>query len=99
MGKAAARCADRVIVTDDNPRSEDPAAIRAQAMEGCPKAVEVSDRHEAIRVGVAMLQDGDLLLVAGKGHEQGQIIDGETFPFDDVTVARAAITAQNGAAA
>ena len=99
MGKAAARCADTVIVTDDNPRSEDPAAIRAQAMKGCPKAVEIGDRHEAIRVGVAMLQDGDLLMIAGKGHEQGQIIGGETFPFNDVTVARAAITAQNGAAA
>jgi len=99
MGKAAARCADTIIVTDDNPRSEDPAAIRAQAMKGCPKAVEIGDRDEAIRAGVAMLQDGDLLLVAGKGHEQGQTIGGETFPFDDVTVARAAITAQNGATA
>ena len=99
MGAAAARFADSVIVTDDNPRNEDPVSIRMQAMEGCPEAIEIGDRGEAIRTGVAMLQDGDLLLVAGKGHEQGQTIGDETFPFDDVTVARAAIATQNGAAA
>lgn len=99
MGAAAGRHADSVIVTDDNPRSENPAEIRAQALAGCPGAQEIGDRGEAIRAGVAMLETGDLLLVAGKGHEQGQTIGQETFPFDDVAVSRAAIAAQDGAAA
>ncbi len=98
MGAAAHEFADSVIVTDDNPRGEDSATIRAQAMEGCPDAVEIGDRGEAIRAGVTMLEPGDVLVVAGKGHELGQTIAGETFPFDDVTVARAAIAAHDGAA-
>ena len=99
MGAAAEQFADYIIVTDDNPRSENPAAIRAQAIEGCPDAIEIGDRGEAIHAGVAMLEDGDLLLVAGKGHEQGQTIGGKSFPFDDVIVSRAAIATQDGAAA
>ncbi len=99
MGAAAKRYADSVIVTDDNPRDEDPAAIRAQALAGCPDAIEIGDRGEAIRVGIAMLETGDILMIAGKGHEQGQTVAGKTYPFDDVTVARAAIAAQDGGAA
>ena len=99
MGQAAQQFADSAILTDDNPRGEDPALIRAQALEGCPDAVEIGDRADAIRAGVAMLEPGDLLLIAGKGHEQGQTIGSETFPFDDVAVARAAIAAHDGAAA
>jgi UDP-N-acetylmuramoyl-L-alanyl-D-glutamate--2,6-diaminopimelate ligase len=90
MGAAAVKGADIVIVTDDNPRSEDPAAIRADVLKGAPGAVEVGDRGEAIRRGVAMLRTGDILLIAGKGHEAGQIIGDKTLPFDDVDAARAA---------
>lgn len=99
MGAAAEQFADAVIVTDDNPRSENPALIRAQAMEECPKAIEIGDRGKAICAGVGMLENGDLLLVAGKGHEQGQKIGCNSFPFDDVTVVRTAIAAQDKAAA
>lgn len=83
MGKAAMQGADRVIVTDDNPRSEDPTAIRAQVLHGAPGAHEIGNRREAIRTAVAELGNGDVLLVAGKGHEQGQIVGGEILPFDD----------------
>ncbi len=91
MGEIAARLADRVIVTDDNPRTEVPASIRAAVMEGCPGATEVDDRAKAIRLAVGELGPGDVLVVAGKGHEQGQIIGTEVRPFDDATVARAAV--------
>ena len=84
MGAAAARLADLAIVTDDNPRSEDPAAIRAAVLEGAKSAREIGDRREAIAAAVALLGDGDVLVVAGKGHEQGQIVAGVTHPFDDV---------------
>ena len=83
MGAIAARNADRVIVTDDNPRSEDPAAIRAAILRAAPGAAEIGDRREAIRSSVAALQAGDVLLVAGKGHESGQIIGDRTLPFSD----------------
>jgi UDP-N-acetylmuramoyl-L-alanyl-D-glutamate--2,6-diaminopimelate ligase len=99
MGAAASDLADAAIVTDDNPRGEDPAAIRAQALDTCRNASEIGDRGEAIRAGVAMLEAGDVLVIAGKGHEQGQTIAGETYPFDDVTVARAAIAELDGAPA
>ncbi len=85
MGAIAARLADIAIVTDDNPRSEDPAAIRREVLAGCSKAVEIGDRREAIRAAVEMMRDGDVVVVAGKGHEQGQIVGGVTHPFDDVT--------------
>jgi UDP-N-acetylmuramoyl-L-alanyl-D-glutamate--2,6-diaminopimelate ligase len=90
MGAIAAEFADRVIVTDDNPRSEDPAAIRRQILEGCPAAVEVAGRGEAIEHAVASLAEGDILVVAGKGHETGQIIGDVVHSFEDAAVVRAA---------
>jgi UDP-N-acetylmuramoyl-L-alanyl-D-glutamate--2,6-diaminopimelate ligase len=92
MGQIAARFADRVIVTDDNPRSEDPAEIRRQVMAGCPGATEIGDRAEAIRIAVEGLGPGDVLIVAGKGHETGQIIGDDVRPFDDAEQARHAVT-------
>lgn len=88
MGAVAARLSDLVIVTDDNPRSEDPAAIRAAILGGAPGATEVAGRREAIRAAVAEARAGDIILLAGKGHEQGQIVGDRVLPFDDVTVAR-----------
>jgi UDP-N-acetylmuramoyl-L-alanyl-D-glutamate--2,6-diaminopimelate ligase len=88
MGAVAARLGDVVIVTDDNPRTEEPAAIRAAVLAGAPGAIEIGDRREAIAEAVEMARAGDIVLVAGKGHEQGQIIGDEVFPFDDVAVAR-----------
>ena len=84
MGAIAARLADVAIVTDDNPRSETPAAIRAEVMAGASGLKEVGNRRSAIVAGAAMLNDGDILVVAGKGHEQGQTIKGVIHPFDDV---------------
>jgi UDP-N-acetylmuramoyl-L-alanyl-D-glutamate--2,6-diaminopimelate ligase len=83
MGAIAAEKADRVIVTDDNPRSENPAAIRAAILAAAPGASEIGDRREAIRRAVASLKRGDVLLIAGKGHESGQIIGDRTLPFSD----------------
>ena len=88
MGAAAQAGADAVIVTDDNPRSEDPASIRIEVLTGCRGAVEVAGREAAIATGLGMLGPGDVLVVAGKGHEQGQTIGRETLPFDDVAVIR-----------
>ena len=96
MGAAAAEAADKVIVTDDNPRSEDPAAIRAAVLEGAPEALEVGDRAEAILRGVDLLGPGDALLIAGKGHETGQIIGDAILPFDDVEQASLAVAALDG---
>lgn len=92
MGEIAGRLADVAIVTDDNPRSEDPAAIRAQVRAGCPDAVEIGDRAGAIHHAVEMMRDGDVVVIAGKGHEQGQIVGGVTHPFDDVSVASEALS-------
>jgi UDP-N-acetylmuramoyl-L-alanyl-D-glutamate--2,6-diaminopimelate ligase len=83
MGEAAARLSDIVIVTDDNPRSEEPAAIRKAIMAGAPDAIEIGDRARAIRDAVAMLGPGDVLCVAGKGHETGQIVGNRRLPFSD----------------
>jgi UDP-N-acetylmuramoyl-L-alanyl-D-glutamate--2,6-diaminopimelate ligase len=83
MGAIAAKMADRVIVTDDNPRSEDPAAIRAAILKEAPGATEIGDRGEAIRASIAALKSGDVLLIAGKGHESGQIIGDRVLPFSD----------------
>jgi UDP-N-acetylmuramoyl-L-alanyl-D-glutamate--2,6-diaminopimelate ligase len=83
MGGIAAQHADSVIVTDDNPRSEDAASIRKQVLEGCPSAVEIGDRATAIADAIAALGDGDVLVVAGKGHESGQIIGDQVRPFSD----------------
>ena len=96
MGAAAARYADVQIVTDDNPRSEDPSQIRAAILQACPGAVEVADRAEAILRGVALLGPGDALLVAGKGHESGQTIAGQVYPFDDVEQSSIAVAALDG---
>lgn len=96
MGAAAAVHADVVYVTDDNPRSEDPASIRAQIMAACPEANEVGDRAEAILRGVDALQPGDALLIAGKGHETGQEIAGQIYPFDDAEQASVAVAALDG---
>jgi len=88
MGQAAAAGADVVIVTDDNPRGEDPAAIRAEVLKGAPDATEIGGRREAIAAAVAMAEAADIVLIAGKGHEQGQIVGDRVLPFDDVSVAR-----------
>ncbi len=96
MGKAAANHADIVFVTDDNPRSEDPASIRAAVMDGAPEATEVGDRAEAILRGIDALQPGDALLIAGKGHETGQIVGDQVLPFDDVEQASISVAALDG---
>ena len=83
MGRIAAENANRVIVTDDNPRSESPAAIRAAILANAPGAVEIGDRAEAIRRTIAELTAGDVLLIAGKGHETGQIVGDRVNPFSD----------------
>jgi UDP-N-acetylmuramoyl-L-alanyl-D-glutamate--2,6-diaminopimelate ligase len=88
MGQMAARLADFAIVTDDNPRSEDPASIRSAIMAACPNAREIGDRTKAIETTLNDLAPGDVLVVAGKGHEQGQTVGGTVLPFDDVTVIR-----------
>jgi UDP-N-acetylmuramoyl-L-alanyl-D-glutamate--2,6-diaminopimelate ligase len=92
MGRVAAAKADAVIVTDDNPRGEEPAEIRRAVLAGCPGATEIGDRREAIAAAVGGAAAGDVVLVAGKGHEQGQIIGrgvtARVLPFDDVAVAR-----------
>jgi UDP-N-acetylmuramoyl-L-alanyl-D-glutamate--2,6-diaminopimelate ligase len=95
MGHIACELADEVTVTDDNPRSENADRIRAAILLGCPQAREVGDRAAAIQAAVAGLNPGDVLVIAGKGHEQGQIVGGEIRPFDDASVARAAL-AQRG---
>lgn len=97
MGQAAAENSDLVIVTDDNPRSEDPASIRQMVLAGAPDAIEVADRAEAILRGVDALQPGDALLICGKGHETGQIIGDDVYPFDDVEQASLAVAALDGA--
>ena len=88
MGRAAAEAADRVWITDDNPRSENPASIRAAVMAGCPGAVDAGAREEAIAKAMSALGPGDVLAVAGKGHETGQDIAGMIHPFDDAAVVR-----------
>ncbi len=88
MGHEVSTLADVPIVTDDNPRREDPAAIRASIIAACPNAIEIGDREAAIAAGLAALQPGDVLLVAGKGHEQGQTIGASVLPFDDAAVIR-----------
>ncbi len=91
MGAVATKLADHVVVTDDNPRSEDAAAIRRAVLVGAVGAEEIGDRAQAIRVCVDALQEGDVLLIAGKGHEEGQIVGTRTIPFSDHEAARAAL--------
>lgn len=93
MGRAAAKLADVVIVTDDNPRSENAGAIRKAVMVGCPEATEIGDRAEAIARGIHILGPQDCLVIAGKGHEQGQIVGDKVIPFSDVAVAQAVLKA------
>ncbi len=88
MGEIACKRADEVIVTDDNPRHEDPALIRKAVMSGCKSAKEIGDRAEAIAYALSMINEGDVLVIAGKGHEQGQIIGDDVRPFDDASVVR-----------
>jgi UDP-N-acetylmuramoyl-L-alanyl-D-glutamate--2,6-diaminopimelate ligase len=104
MGEVAARGADVVVVTDDNPRSEEPAAIRAAVLAGVARVApaeraevhEIGDRREAIRFAVARATAGDAVLVLGKGHEQGQEVGETVLPFDDRDVLREAISARDG---
>ncbi|NNU15054.1 UDP-N-acetylmuramoyl-L-alanyl-D-glutamate--2,6-diaminopimelate ligase [Parvularcula sp. ZS-1/3] len=96
MGAAAASLAEHVIITDDNPRTEDPAFIRAQVAEGAPKATIIGDREEAIRHGVASLKAGDTLVIAGKGHERGQMVGDVIYPFSDLEKAREALQKVGG---
>jgi UDP-N-acetylmuramoyl-L-alanyl-D-glutamate--2,6-diaminopimelate ligase len=91
MGEIATRLADVVIVTDDNPRGEDPAAIRRAILAAAPGAHEVGDRGEAIAFAIHMLRPDDLLVLAGKGHERGQIVGDVTYPFEDAEIARTAV--------
>jgi UDP-N-acetylmuramoyl-L-alanyl-D-glutamate--2,6-diaminopimelate ligase len=96
MGEIGARLADVLVVTDDNPRTEDPAAIRAAMMRGTEQAsgaevLEIGDRREAIRRAISLARPGDTVVVAGKGHETGQEIQGTVHPFDDRDEVRAAI--------
>jgi UDP-N-acetylmuramoyl-L-alanyl-D-glutamate--2,6-diaminopimelate ligase len=88
MGEQVARLADLAIVTDDNPRREDPALIRRAILQACPGAIEIGDRRAAIEAGLQALQPGDVLVVAGKGHEQGQTVGTATLPFDDADTVR-----------
>jgi UDP-N-acetylmuramoyl-L-alanyl-D-glutamate--2,6-diaminopimelate ligase len=94
MGAIAAENADQVIVTDDNPRSENPAAIRAAILAAAKGATDIGDRAEAIRAGIAALQPGDALLIAGKGHETGQIVGDKVLPFSDHEAVAAALAAR-----
>lgn len=96
MGQAVARLADVAIVTDDNPRTEDPATIRAAVLAGCPGGLNIGDRRAAIAEGVRQLGPGDVLLVAGKGHETGQTVGTTVHPFDDAAEVRAAVEAADG---
>jgi UDP-N-acetylmuramoyl-L-alanyl-D-glutamate--2,6-diaminopimelate ligase len=98
MGEISARLADHVIVTDDNPRTEDPASIRRQVLDGTTggsaSVEEIGDRRAAIERAIGLAESGDIVVVAGKGHETGQEINGVTHPFDDREVVRAALTQQ-----
>lgn len=95
MGEISARLADHVIVTDDNPRTEDPASIRRQVLAGATggsaSVEEIGDRRAAIERAISLAQPGDIVVVAGKGHETGQEINGVTHPFDDREVVREAL--------
>ncbi len=91
MGRIAAEKADRVVVTDDNPRSEQAAAIRSAILQAAAGAVEIGDRGEAIGTAIADLRRGDVLLIAGKGHETGQIVGKQVFPFSDHEAVAAAL--------
>jgi UDP-N-acetylmuramoyl-L-alanyl-D-glutamate--2,6-diaminopimelate ligase len=88
MGRVAAELADLAYVTDDNPRTEPAAEIRRAILAAAPEAIEIGDRGAAIAAAIAELRQGDVLVIAGKGHETGQIVGGDVLPFDDAAVAR-----------
>ena len=88
MAKIANKYCSKVYITDDNPRNENPKRIRDQILEGCPNGESIACRGEAIKLGISKLQSGDLLLVAGKGHESTQEINGQKFEFSDVEVVK-----------
>ena len=96
MGERARSLADVIYVTDDNPRTESAAAIRAEVLQGCPDAIEIGDRHAAIAAAVGSLKTGDVLVLAGKGHETGQIVGTQVLPFNDAEVVRAALAQEAG---
>lgn len=96
MGRLATEHADMVIVTDDNPRTEDPASIRAQILADAPCALEIGDRKAAIDAAIGMMRAGDVVVIAGKGHETGQIVGNTVLPFSDHEVARSAILKEAG---
>ena len=98
MGQMAQQFANATIITDDNPRHENPCVIRSEILQGCPDAIEIADRAEAIVRGADMLESGDVLLIAGKGHENGQEIAGNILPFDDFEQASLAVKALDGLA-
>lgn len=95
MGKAAASHADHIILTDDNPRDEDAASIRKQAKQGSPRAIEIADRRDAIAYGLENGKAGDIFIICGKGHENGQIIEGITYPFHDGDTVRNLLNQQS----
>ena len=95
MGRIAAELAELVIVTDDNPRSERPETIRAEILAACSGAREIPDRAEAIRAGMRLLGAGDVLLIAGKGHETGQIVGTTVLAFSDHEAVRTALSETN----
>ncbi|HUZ66902.1 MAG TPA: cyanophycin synthetase, partial [Beijerinckiaceae bacterium] len=95
MGAIAARAADLVIVTDDNPRSENAAAIRQAILAAAPGAVEIGERGQAIKEAVRSLEPGDVLVIAGKGHETGQIVGGRVLPFSDHDAVRSALAEES----
>jgi len=95
MGKVSSDLADDIYVTDDNPRFEDPAVIRKDILRGCPGAIEISDRSEAIYSAIKSLNKGDILLISGKGHETGQFVRGSVIPFSDRDTARSALEHRN----
>ena len=96
MGQIASKLADKIYVTDDNPRDEKPNEIRREILAGCPFATEIGDRSEAIQNAIMDLGPGDTLVIAGKGHETGQIIGRKTLPLSDSTVIKGVISAMNG---
>jgi UDP-N-acetylmuramoyl-L-alanyl-D-glutamate--2,6-diaminopimelate ligase len=94
MGEIASRLADVVIITDDNPRTEEPDAIRREILSAAPDALDIGDRHDAIETSIEMLEEGDSLIIAGKGHEHGQIVGDKVLPFSDHDVARSVLQAE-----
>jgi UDP-N-acetylmuramoyl-L-alanyl-D-glutamate--2,6-diaminopimelate ligase len=98
MGEAAIRLADRVIVTDDNPRTEDAGTIRNAILKAAPGAIEIGDRALAIIKAIGALDPGDVLVIAGKGHETGQIIGADVKPFNDLSEAKLALRGNGGRA-